>query len=94
LVRPGGLYLLLQIPVQESSRGIVSLDSRPEEAQDDLIVLESGDISTRRSALRRCRDRLMDTGNGNASLPALSRFDCLRLWDWLIGRFDHERAHG
>jgi hypothetical protein len=77
-------HLLLQIPVQESSRGVVSLDCRPEEAQDDLIVLESGDISTRRSVLRRYRDRLTDTRNGNASLPALSLFDCLRLWDWLI----------
>ena len=38
-------HLLLQIPVQDSSRGVVSLDCRPEEAQDDLIVLESGDIS-------------------------------------------------
>jgi ATP-dependent DNA helicase PIF1 len=77
-------HLLLQIPVQDSSRGVVNLDCRPEEAQDDLIILESGDISTRRSVLRRYRDRLTDTRNGNRFLPALSLFDCLRLWDWLI----------
>jgi ATP-dependent DNA helicase PIF1 len=76
-------YLFLQIPVQDSSRGVVSLDCRPEETQDDLIVLESGDISTRRSVVRRYRDRLTDTRNGNASLPALSLLTCLWLWDWL-----------
>ena len=75
-------HLLLQIPVQDASRGVVTLDCRPEEAQDDLIVLESGDISAQRSVLRRYRDRLADTGNGNASLPTLSLFECLRLWDW------------
>src|ERR1700733_12028574 len=77
-------HLLLQLPVQDSSRGVVSLDCRPEEVQDDLIILESGEISARRSVLRRYRDRLTDTRNGNASLPALSLFTCLRLWDWLI----------
>ncbi|KIX00539.1 uncharacterized protein Z518_10679 [Rhinocladiella mackenziei CBS 650.93] len=41
-------HLLLQIPVQHSSREVVNLDCRPE---DDLIVLESGDISARRSVL-------------------------------------------
>jgi ATP-dependent DNA helicase PIF1 len=76
-------YLLLRIPVQDSSWGVVSLDCRPKEAQDDLIILESGDISTRRSVLRRYRDRLTDTRNGNTSLLALSLFTCLRLWDWL-----------
>ena len=51
-------HLLLQLPVQNSSRGVVSLDCRPEEVQDDLIVLESGDISVKRSVLQRYRDRL------------------------------------
>ena len=76
-------HLLLQLPVQNSSRGVVSLDCRPEEVQDDLIVLESGDISARRSALRRYRDRLTDTRNGNTALPGLSLFNCLQFWDWL-----------
>jgi hypothetical protein len=72
-------YLLLQILVQDSSRGVVNLDCRPKEAQDDLIFLESGNISTWRSVLKRYRDRLTDTRNRNASLLALSLFDCLRL---------------
>src|SRR4030081_2380865 len=76
-------HLLLQIPVQDSSRGVVSLDYRPEESQDDLIVLESGDISARRSVLRRYRDRLTDTRNWNASLPTLRLFTWLRLRDSL-----------
>jgi hypothetical protein len=76
-------HLLLRIPVQDSSRGVVSLDCWPEEAQDNLIVLESGDISARRSILRRYRDRLIDTRNGNTSLPTLSLFTYLWLWDWL-----------
>ena len=65
-------HLLLQLPVQNSSRGVVSLDCWPEEVQDDLIVLESGDISTGRSALRRYRDRLTDTRKGNTALLGLS----------------------
>ncbi|KIX04030.1 uncharacterized protein Z518_07583 [Rhinocladiella mackenziei CBS 650.93] len=76
-------HLLLQIPVQHSSRGVVSLDCRPEEVQDDLIVLESGDISARRSVLRRYRDRPTDTRNGNAALPGLGLLSCLQFWDWL-----------
>jgi hypothetical protein len=74
-------FEIFEIPVQDSSREVVSLDCRPEESQDDLIVLESGDISARRSVLWRYRDRLKDTRNGNASLPTLSLFTCLQLWD-------------
>ena len=33
-------HILLQLPVQKSSRMLVSLDCRPEEVQRDLIVLE------------------------------------------------------
>ena len=70
-------HLLLQLPVQDSSRGVVSLDCRPEEVQDDLIVLESSDISARQSVLQRYQDRLTDTRNGNAALLGLSLFSCL-----------------
>jgi hypothetical protein len=35
---------LLQLPVQESSQSVVTLDCRPERAQDNLIVLEGGDV--------------------------------------------------
>jgi hypothetical protein len=41
-------HLPLQLPVQHSSRGVVNLDCRPEEVQDNLMVLESGEISARR----------------------------------------------
>lgn len=76
-------HILLQLPVQKSSRMLVSLDCRPEEVQRDLIVLESGEITAQRSPLRRYLDRLADTKNRNAALRDLSLFDCLRSWDWL-----------
>ena len=79
-------HILLQLPVQKSSRMLVSLDCRPEEVQRDLIVLESGEVTAQRSALRRYRDRLTDTRNGNAALPGLSLFDCLQHWDWMTWR--------
>ena len=69
-------HILLQLPVQKSSRMLVSLDCRLEEVQRDLIVLESGEITAQRSALRRYRDRFTDTGN--ATLLDLSLFDCLQ----------------
>ena len=37
-------HILLQLPVQGSSRAVVSLDCRPEDAQSNLIVLESGQV--------------------------------------------------
>jgi hypothetical protein len=76
-------HVLLQLPVQKSSRALVTLDCRPEDLQKDLITLESGEITTQRPVLQRYRDRLKDTANGNAALPGLSLFDCLRNWDWL-----------
>jgi hypothetical protein len=79
-------HILLQLPVQKSSRMLVSLDCRPEDVQRDLIVLKSGEVTAQRSALRRYRDRLADTGNGNAALLSLSLFDCLRHWDWMTWR--------
>jgi ATP-dependent DNA helicase PIF1 len=77
-------HILLQLPVQSSSRAMVSLDCRPEDAQSNLIVLESGQISAKRSVLQRYRGRLVDTANGNAALRDLSLFQCLRFWDWII----------
>jgi hypothetical protein len=76
-------HLLLQLPVQKSSRMLVSLDCRPEDVQRDLIVLESGEVTAQRSALQRYRGRLADTENGNRALPDLSLFDCLQFWDWM-----------
>jgi hypothetical protein len=79
-------HILLQLPVQKSSRMLVSLDCRPEDVQRDLIVLESGEVTAQRSTLRRYRDRLADTGNGNAALLSLSLFDYLQHWDWMTWR--------
>ena len=76
-------HILLQLPVQKSSRMLVGLDCRPDDVQRDLIVLESGEVTAQRLVLRRYRDRLTDTKNGNAALIDLSLFDCLRHWDWL-----------
>ena len=75
-------HLLLQLPVQHSSRTLVSLDCRPDKDQPDLIVLESGELQAQRSPLRRYCERLTDTANQNPALPGLSLFDCLRSWDW------------
>ena len=44
-------HILLQLPVQSSSRAVVSLDCRPEDQQANLIVLESGEVSAKRSVL-------------------------------------------
>ncbi|KAK8912682.1 hypothetical protein VCV18_012361 [Metarhizium anisopliae] len=79
-------HILLQLPVQNSSRMVVGLDCHPEELQRDLIVLESGEVAAQRSPLRRYQTRLIDTNNGNAALPDLSLLDCLRHWDWLTWR--------
>jgi len=57
---------------------VVSLDCRPEEAQSDLIVLESSEVTAQRSALRRYQDRLIDTRHRNTALLDLSLFDCLQ----------------
>jgi hypothetical protein len=76
-------HVLLQLPVQKSSRALVTLDCRPEDLQKDLITLESGEITAQRSVLQRYRDRLKDTANANVALLGLSLFDCLRNWDWL-----------
>lgn len=76
-------HILLQLPVQDASRMLVSLDCRPDDARD-LIVLESGEVTAQRSAFRRYRDRVVDTQHGNAALADLSLFECLRSWDWKI----------
>ena len=79
-------HLLLQLPVQKSSRVLITLDCRPEDIQKDLLVLESGEITTQRSVLLRYRDRLKDTANSNPLLIGLSLFDCLCNWDWMTWR--------
>ena len=60
----------------------MGLDCHPEDAQSNLIILESGQVSAKRSVLQRYRDRLINT-DGNATLRDLSLFQCLRFWDWM-----------
>ena len=79
-------HLLLQLPVQNSSRMVVSLDCHPEDVQRNLIVLDLGEVAAQRSPLQRYQTRLIDTKNGNATLLDLSLFDSLQSWDWLTWR--------
>ena len=44
-------YILLQLLVQSSSWVVVSLDYCSEDVQANLIVLESGQVSAKRSVL-------------------------------------------
>ena len=74
-------HILLQLPVQDSSRIVASLDCRPQKEQQDLIVLESGSVTAGRSVLQRYCDRLADAP-GSRALPALSLYEWLRTWDW------------
>lgn len=74
-------HILLELPVQEASRASITLDCRPEQSQDNLIVLEDGDISTQRSPTRRYQDRTHDAP-GARGLRSVSLFDWLQFWDW------------
>ncbi len=74
-------HILLQLPVQDSSRMVVSLDCRPQKEQQDLIILESGSVTAGRSVLQRYCDRLADAP-GSRALPTLSLYEWLRTWDW------------
>jgi hypothetical protein len=74
-------HILLQLPVQESSRAVITLDCRPEQSQDNLIVLEDGDISTQRSPIRRYQDRNCDAP-GAQELQNVTLFNWLQFWDW------------
>jgi ATP-dependent DNA helicase PIF1 len=74
-------HILLRLPVQESSRQVVSLDCRPEEEQSQLVVLDSGEVSAQRSVLQRYCGRLTDSAL--STLPSLTLFECLQSWDWI-----------
>src|SRR6195952_3364640 len=74
-------HLLLQLPVQNSSRMVVALNCYPEESHRDLIVLESGEVTAQRSPLQRYRDRLTDAP-GSTALATLSLYEWLQSWDW------------
>ena len=44
-------HILLQLPVQKSSRTLVSLDCHSEDIQANLIVLELGEVTAQQSPL-------------------------------------------
>jgi len=69
-------HILLQLPVQESSWTTITLDCRPEQSQDNLIVLEDRDISTQRSPIRRYQDRTHDA-------PGAQELQSVTLFNWL-----------
>ena len=74
-------HILLQLPVQESSRSVVTLDCRPEQSQDNLIVLEDGDITTQRSPTKRYQDR-NTMHQVLYELQSTTLFNWLQFWDW------------
>jgi hypothetical protein len=61
-------YILLGLPLQDSSRQVVTVDCRPEEAYNDVITVKEEAITARRSPLQHYQDRLTDQVN-----PALAR---------------------
>ena len=52
-------HILLGIPMQDASRVTITLDCR--ESQDDLIVLEDGNVKAQRSAAQRYKARIADS---------------------------------
>lgn len=74
-------YILLKLLVQGCSYQTVTLNCWPEGDQQDLIVVESGEVSSERSALQRYRDRIADTEGRNAAVIDLSLFNWLQSWN-------------
>jgi hypothetical protein len=66
-------YILLGLPLQDSSRQVVTLDCRPEEVQNDAITVEDETVTAKRSPLRRYQDRLTD--QANQQLACVTLFD-------------------
>lgn len=77
-------HILLGLQAQEASRETISVDCRPEEVQFDVITVEDDVVSTRRSPLKRYRDRLTDATH--PTLLAVTLFEWLRFWNWKIWR--------
>jgi ATP-dependent DNA helicase PIF1 len=76
-------HILLNLPVQKASRDTITLDCRPEEAQDSLVVLESGDVTAQQSVLQRYKSRLTDVIEARrTAVTGLTLFECLRAWDY------------
>jgi ATP-dependent DNA helicase PIF1 len=56
-------HILLDLPLQESSRQVVTLDCRPDEVQNDAIAVEDEAVTVKRSPLQRYQDRMKDQVN-------------------------------
>ena len=72
-------HILLGLPLQDSSRHVITVDCRPEEVQNDVITVEE-EVTARRSPLRRYQDRLTD--QVNLALALITLFEWLRTWNW------------
>ena len=75
-------HVLLDLPSQDATRQVTTLDCRPEEVQNDAITVEGESVTTRRSALQRYQDRMAD--QVNPALLAVSLFEWLREWNWIL----------
>ena len=53
-------HVLLELPSQDATRQVVTLDCRPAEVQNDMITVEDDTVTARRSPLRRYQDRMTD----------------------------------
>lgn len=73
-------HILLQLPVQESTTVVVQLDCRPENSQDQLLILESGEVTAGKSVLQHYLGRC--NLNPSPIVHELTLFSCLRFWDW------------
>lgn len=73
-------HILLGLPLQESSRHVVTLDCRPEEVQNDAITVDDETITVRKSPLQRYQTRMKD--QVNSALAELTLFEWLRAWNW------------
>ena len=70
-------HVLLELPSQDATRQVVTLDCRPAEVQNDMITVEDDTVTARRSPLRRYQDRMTD--QVGLALAAVSLFDWLRV---------------
>jgi hypothetical protein len=74
-------HILLQLPLQSSTRDYVSLNCRPDKDQSQAISIEDGEASISRSPNRKYRDRLTDT-KGGLHLQDVSLFQWLRVYNF------------
>ena len=74
-------HILLSLPLQDSSRQVVTVDCRPEEVHNDMITVKEETVTARRSPLWRYQDRLTD--QVNLALARVTLFKWLRTWDWI-----------